>query len=227
MSDVSGMNLREPEQMAWDNYQSGGSKYVRPPAAATVDAAGNATPIVYYGQAPSNFNYKDFLGVTNESEGPGYRSFLIDPIKIVKSGPGADGYELRFTRVSTKKFVSRKTGEPTDASSVGNYLRACGVLAKPQKNAEYEAAVKSTAGKVFPITIDWFAKSKDTGEVIRGYNAFPDDPDRPGQRMAILKQGELYHVLDEKGQRTGQTQPVQSEVLFANAQVRYFRDQRK
>lgn len=224
MTEVAGMNLREPEQLDWENYQSGGGKYQRPPA--VLDAQGN--PIVYFGQTPSNFNYEGFLGVTNEQDGgPGYRTFLIDPIRIVNSGEGADGYELRFTRVSTKKFVNRKTGQPTDASSVGNYLRACGVLAKPQKNAEYEAAVRSTANRKIPLTIDWFAKSKDTGEVLRGYNAFPDDPERPGQRLAILKQGEMYHVLDEKYQRTGQMLPVQSEVLFANAQVRYFRDQRK
>ena len=46
----------------------------------------------------------------------------------------------------------------------------------------------------------------------------PDDPDRPGQKKAILKQGDTYK------DKEGLVHTVQSEVLFANARVRYFVD---
>ncbi len=41
-----------------------------------------------------------------ETDGDGFLRWLLDPIKIVRSGNGADGYLLRFTRVSTKNMKS-------------------------------------------------------------------------------------------------------------------------
>src|SRR3990167_3279526 len=125
MSDVAGVNLKEPDKMDWENYNPG-SKFVAPPPALGPD--GKA--IVYFAQAPDAFTYKDFLGATED----GYRTFLIDPLTIVRSGNGADGYKLRFTRVSVRKFLNKRTGEPVNASTAGNYLRAAGILAKPQRN---------------------------------------------------------------------------------------------
>lgn len=204
----SQLNLREPDQMDWNNYAAGSTYRVPPPALGA-----DGKPIVYSGQIPSQFADSAFTA-TDE----GYRAYVIDPITITRSGNGADGYPLRFTRVNTKKFVSKKTNKPTEASSVGNYLRAAGITAKPQKNAEYDAAVRATAGKTVSFTIDWEARNKDTAEQIRGYANFPNDPDRPGQKKAILKAGDTY--LDE----AGQPQTVKSEVLFANARVRFFQD---
>jgi len=69
-----------------------------------------------------------------------------------------------------------------------------------------------------PLTLDWTARNKDTGESIRGYQNFPDDPDHPGQKKAILHAGDTYRDRD------GATQTVKADVLFANAVVRYFID---
>jgi hypothetical protein len=200
MADTNQMNLREPEQINWDNYATG-SKYVAPPQAK--DA--NGKYIVYTGQLPTTVG----LDVTQE----GFRSFVLDPIKLAKNGNGVDGYEIRFTRASVKKFNDRN-GNPIDASMAGNVLRAAGVVAKPQSNKEYEAAFKLAAGRVVPFTIDWVARNKETGEEIVGYDNFPLDPDRPGQRKSILRAGDTLP--------NGQT--VKSEVLFANARVKFFQD---
>lgn len=214
MANTSGIGLKEPDQMNWDNYNPG-SKFVPPPPAK--DEKGNN--IIYYGQVPQNVGDDSTLEVTDE----GYRQFVVDPVKIVKSG-AADGYEIRFTRHNVKKF--ERNGKAVDASSTGNYLRSCGVLAKPQKNTEYEAAVKTTRGKVFPFTLDWTAYNKDTGEKVNGYENFPEDPERPGQRKAVLKAGDTYTERDKKGNITG-TFTVKSDVLFANARVKYFIDPTK
>lgn len=210
MADTAGMNLREPDQMDWANYNPG-SKFQAPP----VPLGPDGKPLTFYGLVPKAIE----KGVTDE----GYRSFTIDPIKIVKSGNGADGYELRFTRVNVKKFMNRKTGQPTNASSVGNFLKSAGILAQPQKNSEYEAAVNTTAGRTVSFTIDWSAYSKDTGERVDGYENFPLDPERPGQRKAILRAGDTYTVRDRAG-NVVDTQTVKSEVLFANAKVKFFVD---
>jgi hypothetical protein len=204
MADASGLNLKEPEPMDWEHYQDGGSKYQAPPPALGPDGK----PITYYVQVPGK--------IENGADDEGNRTYLLDPLKVVKSGPEADGYEIRFTRVSTKKFTNKKTGSTVEASSVGNFLRAAGVLAKPQKNSEYDAAVNLTKGKIVPITLDWTAKNKETGEAVFGYDNFPEDPLHPGRKKAILKQGDVY--LDKDGVK----QVVKSEVLFANARQRYF-----
>lgn len=205
MSDTSGINLREPEQMDWENYNPG-TKYTPPPQALGADGK----PVVFYGQLP-----KEVVAEVNEKDQ--LRQYLLDPITIVRSGT-SDGYTIRFTRASVKKFMNRKTQKPINASMVGNLLKSTGIQAKPQLTKEYDAAMKLAAGKVAAFTIDWFAKNKDTGEAIYGYENFPLDPERPGQRKAVLKEGDVYRDRD------GNEQKVTSQVLFANAQVRYFVD---
>lgn len=208
-NDIAGLKLNEPEQVDWNNYNPQ-SNFQAPPPALGIDGK----PVVYYGQAPKEFTF-DATKEDKNGENGGLLEALIDPIVIVKSG-AADGYQIRFTRASVRKF--KKGEKVTEASQLGNYLRACGSVAKPQKNSEYVAAVKQTAGKVFPFTLDWSAYNKDTGERVDGYLNFPEDPARPGQRKAILKQGDTYTTRD------GETKQVQSEVLFANARLRYFRN---
>lgn len=214
MSDTAQMNLREPEQVDWDNYNSG-SKFAPPPPA--LDA--NGKPIVYYG----------VVGEAKEDEPDrGFLSFLLDPIKIVRSGNGADGYSIRFTRASVRPFTKKDaSGEEVpvkgNPNKLANFLRAVGLQVKPQTNSDYRAAVKAASGRTFPFTIDWEAYNKDTGERVKGYLSFPEDPERPGQRKAILKAGDVVTERDNKGVITG-TRTVQSEVLFANARLRYFQD---
>jgi hypothetical protein len=209
---VAGLTLREPDQIDWDNYNPGG-KFVAPPPAVGADGK----PIVYYGQLPSTLG-PDAFAVTKD----GYRQYVLDPITLVKGG-AFDGYRFRFTRVSTKPFIDGKTQKPKNANGAGNLLRSVGLTAKPQKNAEYDAAIKLTAGKVAAFTIDWRAKNKDTGEEVRGYENFPDDPTRPGQKKAILRAADGDTYRDASGAQV----PVTSEVLFANAEVRWFQTPKK
>lgn len=215
MTDTAQLNLREPAQVDWDNYNAGGSTYTPPPP--VLDASGK--PITYFGVAEIK---------ADGGDREGYLTFLLDPIKIVKSG-SADGYTLRFTRASVAPFTKKdpNTGERVpikgNPNAVGNFLRACGLTVKPQTNSEYTAAMSRAAGKVFPFTIEWEAYNKDTGERVKGYKAFPEDPERPGQRKSILKQGDFYNVLDNKG-NVLEVKQVESEVLFANARLRFFQD---
>lgn len=195
--DVSGMNLKEPEQVDWDNFPTGGS-YQTPPQAVGADGQ----EIVYFGQLPTTI----VQGETPDQ----LREYLLDPIKLVKSGPGADGYIVRFTRANLKTW---KNG----INRVSTLLKAAGVQAKPQKTAEYDAAMNLVKGKVVPITIDWFGKNKETGETIRSYSNFPDNPAQPGTKKAIVKAGDVY--TDENGVAT----VCKSDVIFANAQVKFFR----
>jgi len=205
MTDTSGLNLREPEQMDWDQHDKGTSYMAPPPA---LDADGN--PIIYQAQLPTDMASPARLAVNRN----GFREFRCGPLKLAKNGPGVDGYEIRFFDVSVEKYKSRTTGEAIELSSASKLLRGAGIKAKPQKNAEWEQAIKLTAGKLVPVVIDWRAKNRDTGEEIRGYENFPLDPERPGRRKAILKAGDILP--------NGET--VRSEVLFANAVVRYVVD---
>ncbi len=213
MSDVAQLNLKEPDQIDWSNYNPG-SKYLPPPPAKGVDGK----PITYFGQLPKEFTF--------EADQEGYLQALVDPIVLTKNGQGVDGYSIRFTRVSVKQFQN-KQGKPVNASSFGNLLRAASSTAKPQKNAEYEFALKQVGGRVVPFTIEWRAKNKDTGEEVKGYDNFPDDPERPGFKKPILRAGD--QVVSE---RDAQGKPIAyktitSDVLFANANVRYWQDPNK
>jgi hypothetical protein len=207
-TDTAQLNLREPEQLDWDALAKGSTYQAPPPA---YDNQGR--PIVFYGQASP---------VVTDPTKEGYLQILLDPIKVVKSG-AADGTLIRFTRVSTRPFM--KNGEPMrgNPNSLANYLRSAQVSAKPQNNADYVAAVKATAGKTFSFTADWEAYNKDTGETIKGYLNFPDDPERPGQKKSILKAGDVVTERDSKGNVIG-TKTVQSEVLFANLRLKFFQD---
>lgn len=215
MSDIAQQNLTEPAQVDWANY--GKSGYQPPPPALDE----NGKPIVYQGKAAIAKDEPDTgeLGT--------FLQFKLDPLTII--GPVGNGYEIKFTRASTRPYTvlqpdgtrKAKKGNP---NRLADYLRAAGATAKPQLNSEYEAAVNLVKSKPISFTIDWEAYNKETGERVRGYNAFPEDTERPGQRKAILKAGDVVNVLDSKGQPTGEVQVVKSEVLFANAKLRFFRD---
>jgi hypothetical protein len=216
MSDTAQTNLREPNQTDWDNYNSGGSNYMPPPPAQ--DAAGK--PIVYQGQIASMKEQPNKFAV--DAEGNSYLNFSFDPIKLVNSGQ-YNGYELRFTEASVKPF--EKDGKPVkgNPSKLANLLRSAGLQVKPQTNADWRRAVEGAKARPISFTVDWSAYNKDTGEQIKGYLSFPEDPERPGMRKSILKKGDVITERDAKGNVTG-VRKVESEVLFANARVRYFVD---
>ena len=216
MSDISGTTYKEPNQIDWNNYAPSSSFQAPPPALGP-----DGSSLVYYGVLPAQIQAE----VAEQGYAEGYRSYLLDPIKLTKSGK-ADGYEIRFTRVSVKNRERKnKDGsvKVLNSSPAGDLIKAAGILAQPQKTTEYDSAVKMAQGKVVPFTIDWSAYNKDTGEKVDGYKSFPEDPDNPGQRKFILKAGDVVTDYDRKGNPLG-SRVIKSEVLFANARVRYFVD---
>lgn len=215
-NDTAQQNLSEPLQLDWDSAFKSGS-YEPPPPAQGPDGK----YITYYAKVVEIKPSNPEIG----SDGKAYLNYQID-MKLVNSG-SFDGRELR-TWASTKTFA-RKDADGNLVPMKGNpnalakFLRSAGLTARPQSNSEYQAAIKLVNGKALPITLDWEAKNRDTGEVVRGFNNFPDDPDRPGQRKSILKTGDVVTERDHKGQITG-TRSVTSEVLFANPRLKYFLD---
>lgn len=208
-NDISQTGLREPEITDWDNAFKG-SSYTPPPPAFNADG----TRKVYYGVVK---------GATKQAPDEGFLNYLLDPIVVTKSG-SYDGYELRFTRASVRPFERNGVVMKGNPNKLGSYLRAAGLSAKPQTNADYEAAVKAAVGRPFAFVGDWEAYNKDTGESIKGYLNFPEDPERPGQRKSILKAGDLVTIRDKKGNLTGDVITVQSDVLFANFRLSFFQD---
>lgn len=195
--DTAGLKLAEPTKVDWDKI--GGGNYQAPPPAVDPTTGKN---IIYFGQLPPI--------IAEEQDDEGYRSYLLDPIKVTKSGPGADGYVIRFTRVGLRPWSNGN-------NSAALLVKASGVPAKPQTTSEYDNAMKMVRGKIAAFSIDWKARNSETGEVVRGYANFPDDPARPGFKKAILKQGDTYTDPETK-----ETKVVKSDVLFANAVVRFF-----
>lgn len=189
------MDLKEPQPVEWDKI--GGSNYQAPPRAKQGDKY-----ITYFGQLPS-------LITTEEVDDDGYRQYVLDPIKLVKNGPGVDGTTIRFARVGLRPW---KNGN----NSAALLIKAAGINSKPSKTTEYDSAMKTLKGRVLPLTLDWSARNKETGETVRGYENFPDDPTRPGEKKSILHAGDTYRDAN------GIEQVVKSEVLFANAQLRFF-----
>lgn len=198
-------SYKEPETVNWDTVGKG-STYTPPPPAQTPDGKF----ITYTIQLPQTAGTIDENQPTTEE---GYRKYQHGPVRLVKS-PGYDGYEIRFYSTSLKPFMDKKTGQPKDVNATALLLKAAGVAAKPQKTVEYDQAVRLLRGKIVPVTLDWRARSKDGSETIDGFQNFPMDPERPGFRKAILRQGDLL----PNGQM------VKSEVLFANAVVRFVQD---
>lgn len=211
-NDISQLGLKEAPQVDWANYGSSGSYQVPPPARDP-----NGEFITYYGITEAKLD---------ENNDEGFLQYLLDPIKLVKGGPGVDGYTIKFTRASVRPYTDFKTKLPKkgNPNKLADFLRACGLTAKPQQNEEYIAAINLTKSKPFPFVIDWEAYNKDTQEKVKGYLNFPADDKNPSLRKAILHAGDVLSLVDNKGVPTGEAYTVKSEVLFANAKLKYFRD---
>lgn len=114
----------------------------------------------YFGTAPI---------ITDEAFGrtqQNYPNVNIDPITIL--GPdGKEGYKVRFTRLSSKKYSNR------NSSQVIDYLRACGISQVPTSEDSMKQLVKATSGKTFQFVLQWEAYDKATQESIKGEESFP------------------------------------------------------
>lgn len=200
MEQMMTENLKEPSPIDWENHNPQ-SRYTPPPPAK--DASGAYIP--YSAKLPANMRDPKRLGVTDE----GLRSFELGPLTIdIGGGKKA---EIRFYTVNVRKFKNSKTGEEMNVSSASKALRSAGFAGKPNSNRDYDAAFASIGGKNLTVTIEWRAKNRDTGEEIDGYDNFPDDPQRPGFKNPVVRRGET--LPDGR--------VVESEILFANARVRY------
>lgn len=209
MNDTAQMNLKEPAQVDWDNL--GKSGYAPPPDVIGADSK----PIVFFGS------------VTEAKEVDADQDYLNYQLDI-KLRDTSTGRPIR-TWASTRPFAKKnpETGEleamKGNPNALAKLLRSAGLQAKPQTNSDYRASVRAIVGKPLAFTGDWEARNKDTGEKVSGYLNFPEDPERPGRRKAILKAGDVVTERDKAGNITG-TKTIQSEVLFANLRIKYFQD---
>lgn len=194
------MNLKEPNQTDWDAV-SKGTTYTPPPPAQ--DATGKFIP--YIATLPQSAGS---INPDQPTTDEGYRRYEHGPLKL------QDGTEIRFYSTTLKPFINKKTGEPNGKNSTALLLKGAGVTAKPQSTTQYDEAIKLVRGRKVPVTINWRAKDKDSGFTVDEFSLFPFDPDRPGQRKSILKNGDML--------TDGRVVPC--EVLFANAQIRFIED---
>jgi hypothetical protein len=213
MTDIGQQNLREPEKVDWDTAFSG-SKYMPPPPAIGPDGK----PIVYQAKI---VEVKKSPGKGLDAE---YLNYEVD-LKLI--GNGVEGTALK-TWASVRTFTKRMpdgTFVPVkgNPNQLAKLLRSAGLSSKPTTNSDYEAAVRQLSGKTVSVTLDWKAQNRDTGEIVDGFVNFPEDPERPGSRKSVLKRGDMYTERDRQGNITD-TKVVSSEVLFANARIKYFQD---
>jgi hypothetical protein len=221
-NDIAQTNLAEPNRVDWDTAFSGG-KYSAPPPALGPDGK----TITYYGLLKEA---KEVNPDIDRDSGDGFLQFQLD-LGLTRAGEQFDGQRLRAwasTRTFTKENPETGQREPMkgNPNKLASFLRAAGLQAKPNTNAEYRASVRAVNGKAIPFTIDWVAKNKETGEKVEGFLNFPMDPERPGQRKSILKRGDVVQIRDRQG-NVIEDKIVQSEVLFANPVIKYFQSPSK
>lgn len=180
-ADIAGMDLKELDVLDYDNYESGGKSFIALPPEGR-----------YWGQAPEITD--ESFGVTKE----GRLKVSVDPIVIVNSGTG-DGYAIRFTSLSSKKYANR------NASQMLDFVRACGLDIRPNTNDELKAALKMCSGRTFQFALVWEAYNKDTQVETSGQENFPTNPD-----------GTRQTYLDET--------TSDGKKVYANGKVKYFID---
>ena len=151
MTDINSVQLREPDPMDWDHYDSGERKtIVSPPK-------GN-----YQVQATEPFE----VAATQS----GYRMLKFPAFKICKPGDPADGHEVKYTNLSVQKWPKR------EGSPLGDYLKSHGVSGQ-QSNADYVAAAEAVQGRVSEAGVDWRGYCKDCNAQLKGMEKFPTAAD--------------------------------------------------
>jgi hypothetical protein len=149
MADVAGFDAILFDPIEGD-YQEGGKAFVELPPEGK-----------YMGQAPV-FTDESF---TNTREG--YLKVIVDPITVQNPGGPGDGYKIRFSSLSAKKYSNR------NASQVMDFLRACGLNVKPNSTEEVKQYIKACSGRTFQFALAWEGYDKnDPDRQIRGQEAF-------------------------------------------------------
>lgn len=172
--------LKVPDPAMFDQYDVG--KWTPPPQAKAYDDTGKVRSITYTLTAPTADK------MTIQPDRNGYAMLVVD-------GFTTGDYTFGKAYFSSAQFPKKnKAGEIIgyrNASGFGNYLRAFGLEVRPTTAAEYEALAFATAGLDCHATIDWEAYDSETKATVAAtWEAFPEDPEHPGQRVPWVEQGE-------------------------------------
>lgn len=188
ISQLGGLAAAEPLDM--DGYQLSGGAKPFPRKGRYLLRARPSFPAEAFGKSAA-----------------GALTVAIDP--TIAEGPSA-GFEMRFTRVSSK--VYERGG--VKVSQLGDYLKACGIQGKLTGEAQ-DAADKAeqTANLTFEAYLDWrlFARGEADGGgdlIIDGQDNFPKDD-----------QGNPQPWIESKTQLDDQGNPKR---LRANLQIKRF-----
>lgn len=189
-ADVAQVALVAYDPIDYEKYQDGGGsgKSFAPPPEGRYAAK---API-FKDNGTDTIDESNSFGRT----AAGYLKLNIDGVTLV-DGPNP-GYTIRYQTLSSKKYAAR------EGSQVLDFLRACGIAAKPKTDAELRAACKMASGRAFQFQLVWEGYNKDTQE---NYT-FADmevDPVDPSKRLS--------YKIDPYDS---------SKKWFANGKVRYF-----
>ena len=175
------MTYKVPPPEMFDDYDTG--QWVPPPQAKEIGADGKAKAMVYTATAPAadKFSFR--------ADRNGFLMAVIEGIKL------STDYEIRYTYASSAPFPKKdKAGNVTgtrNASTFGNYLRAHGMSVRPSTPEEYENLALATAEREFQCTLDWEAYDGDTQTTVADkWDAFPDDPEHPGQKIPYIERAD-------------------------------------
>lgn len=128
-SDIAQLGLTgEPDRIEWNQYQD--SQAIQPPPPDGV----------YTVQAPATILFGKW-----EKDGRSYLKIAASqgetgPLVITDEG-AAKGVKLFYPFITTRKYKNKM------GSAFGDYLRAFGILAEPQSDAEYAQLAQATAGR--------------------------------------------------------------------------------
>tara|TARA_R110000868_G_scaffold408098_1_gene690276 strand:- start:308 stop:913 length:606 start_codon:yes stop_codon:yes gene_type:complete len=190
-ANVAQMDLTPFDILDFDNYEDGGSagpaKSFAPPAEGRYTGRISALP----DDGTDVSSSTNAFGRTQE----GYLKLTLDTIEVLD--PAANSYSVRFTRLSSKKYAKR------NGSQVLDFLRACGIDARPKSEVELRAILKTAVGRPFQFQLVWEAYNKDTQESTSGSENFPKTA--TGEPQAWIRD-----EFDDKKR------------WFANGKVRYF-----
>jgi hypothetical protein len=190
-ADVSQMNLKPFDPIDYDNYddgpKGGGTSYA-PPAEGRYTGRIAALP----DDGSDVISSTNSFGRTQE----GYLKVQLPDIEILEGT--ANGYKVKYTRLSSKKYAKKNGSQALD------FLRACGIDARPQSEAELRSLLKQTVGRPFQFQLIWQAYDKNSETEIRGAENFPLLPD------GVTRQSWIKDKFDD------------TKRWFANGTVRYF-----
>lgn len=173
------------QTVSWEGYDIGTSKPKPFPP------EGN-----YYLQLPAVITDEIF-----GTGGEGQLNAKFDPLTI--RGGDYDGFEVRFTTVSTKRYSNR------NACSMGDLILAARSPYRPVNDEQWKQAIHALAGQFVEANLTWEAYDKQTQQTLaKGMDNFPKLPDGSHQR---------YLELDDPHAQDGKRR------VWANIKVRYFK----